>query len=261
MGGVKRLRIQDRDDPHEIPMRQVTSRRMTWYHLSPSTVSVSGTCTPGFSARKSWKGPHERPSARSRFAVRALCAHQRHRNASHKAKRPAKTRWPWIRLAKAPLHAQPFPTSPAAGQARGADEMISLAKGCSWGFEGGEFAERSIKQGFGGFLRGQKPPQTFFNFFSKPPCALSGDMIHLRQFKDQTRPTKGLRRFANPNKPRVRLRETKQRRERKRKRDSDIRGQRRSPEIEPRPRPKESMLYFFTLRPRVKSGGKQGNEK
>ena len=107
----------------------------------------------------------------------------------------------------------------------------------------------------------QSTPKTFFNFFSKPPCAPPDNMIHLRQFKDQTRHMKRLRRFANPDKPRVRLRETKQRRERKRKRDSDIRGQRRSPEIEPRPRPKESMLYFLTLRPRAKFGEKREGER
>ena len=32
----------------------------------------------------------------------------------------------------------------------------------------------------------------FFNFFSKPPCARSGDMLHLRQFKDQIRFAMGL---------------------------------------------------------------------
>ena len=37
--------------------------------LPPSTVSVSGTCTPGFSAGKSWKGPHGRPSAQWRSTL------------------------------------------------------------------------------------------------------------------------------------------------------------------------------------------------
>ena len=56
---------------------------------------------------------------RSRFAVRAPCAHQQLAKAPHKANRRAKTRRPQIRSAKGLRLAQPFPAPPAAGQARG----------------------------------------------------------------------------------------------------------------------------------------------
>ena len=35
-------------------------------------------------------------------------------------------------------------------------------------------------------------PEIFFKFFPKPPCALSADVVNLRQFKGQNRLTMGL---------------------------------------------------------------------
>ena len=55
-------------------------------------------------------------------------------------------------------------------------------------------------QGHKGLLPRQKAQQKarplaskfFFTFFPKPPCALSANVIHLRQFKGQNRLTMGL---------------------------------------------------------------------
>ena len=55
-------------------------------------------------------------------------------------------------------------------------------------------------QGHKGLLLRQKalakgPPaglKIFFTFFHKPPCALSANVVHLRQFKGQNRLTMGL---------------------------------------------------------------------
>ena len=104
------------------------------------------------------------------------------------------------------------------------------------------------------------PQKTFFNFFQKPPCALPQDVIHLRQFKDQTRPTMGVERSENPNKPRVRLREKKRVEKGKTEEDSDICGKRHPPEIGSRPQPKNRPMNFSPLPPR-EIWGRKGNEK
>ena len=73
------------------------------------------------------------------------------------------------------IHFRPVRGGPSARGGRNDFTGNQAATGAS---KGGEFAERPIKQGVGGFLRGQKPPQTLFNFFLAPPCAASGDVIH-----------------------------------------------------------------------------------
>ena len=53
-------------------------------------------------------------------------------------------------------------------------------------------AQRAFTSAKGPGKRPALGPQNFFNFFSKPPCALSANVVNLRQFKGQIRSTKGL---------------------------------------------------------------------
>ena len=52
----------------------------------------------------------------------------------------------------------------------------------------------------------KKRAKTFFNFFSKPPCAVRQDVIHLRRSKTRLGTRKASDGSRTPDKPRVRLR-------------------------------------------------------